>query len=155
MFHFLYFHDHAHGHFGSNIPSKMVLCSTCEAFDIQRLADGPRGYRYADIIAEHGSPGASSRAQDCDFCRVLAEYDPICKLKRTVGGIPEDAWFHFEILSPTGPEGVGQSLRGIEIPIKANRLRVTLAPRYFVPLAQFQSNEFLTFDFYLVADPGM
>jgi hypothetical protein len=133
----------------------MALCSTCEAFDIQRLADGPRGYRYADIIAENGSPGTSSRAQGCEFCRVLAEYDPIRKLKRTVGGIPEDAWFHFEVLSPTEPEGEGQRHRRVEAPIRANRLRVTLAPRYFVPLAQFQSNEFLTFDFYVVADPGM
>jgi len=132
----------------------MVLCSTCEAFDIQRLADGPRGYRYADIIAGNESSETPTRVQGCDFCRALVEYDPIVKLKR-VGEIPEDAWFHFEVLSPAEPEGAGQSRRGMEAPIRANQLRVTLAPRYLVPLAQFQSNEFLAFDFYLVADPGV
>jgi hypothetical protein len=115
----------------------MVLCKACEEFDIQRLANGPRGYAYETTL---------QRAQGCDFCRALAENSEVQELANR-RRLPEEPWFHFEVFSDTisseGEEG-----------IKANRLRVTLAPRYPVLFSQFESTEFLTIDFYLAADLG-
>ncbi|KAE9377641.1 HET-domain-containing protein [Stipitochalara longipes BDJ] len=119
----------------------MGLCEECEAFDIQKLGRGPCGYRYEETL---------QRAQGCDFCRTLAEHGEVRELARR-RRLPEEAWFHFEVFSESNNgEGGGVGETGI----RANRLRVTLAPRYFVQLSQFESREFLTIDFYLQADPG-
>jgi hypothetical protein len=119
----------------------MGLCEECEAFDLQKLGRGPCGYRYEETL---------QRAQGCDFCRTLAEHEEVRELARR-HRLPEEAWFHFQVFSDSNVgEGEGEGEDGI----KANRLRVTLAPRYFVQLSQFESDEFLTIDFYPQADPG-
>ncbi|KAF4625655.1 hypothetical protein G7Y89_g12511 [Cudoniella acicularis] len=82
-----------------------------------------------------------------------------CSASESVGGeLPEEAWFHFEKLyrQPESHSIEPNAESEQEGNLRANQLRVTLAPRYFVQLSLFDSSEhkFLTFDFYLTADPG-
>ena len=131
----------------------MVLCEACEAFDIQTLAQGcPRGYSYETTV--------QSAKQGCDFCRALAEHSEVRERARGWRLVGEDVGFHFELFDgralhrhhqPEPDASEGDDEGGI----KADHLRITLAPRYFVQLSQFASNEYLTIDFYLAADPGM
>lgn len=140
----------------------MVLCKNCEAFDIQTLAQGrPRGYSYQKTV--------DAAAQGCDFCRALAEHDDVKRKKRN-HELPEDAWFHFEAIDgrsshryyQSDPDSIEDEGLDNDLPLhnerregmRVDHLRVTLAPRYFVQLAQIKSNEYITMDFYLAADPG-
>lgn len=91
------------------------------------------------------------RTQSCDCYRTLAEHGEVRELARR-HRLPEEAWFHFQLFSDSNDGGV-EGKGGI----RANRIHVTLAPRYFVQLLQFESDEtreFLTIDFYLQADPS-